>query len=379
MKKKVWLYLLMYYPFVEIIFLLLARGKAYVSFKMLYFGLIFFFQIIGKDNVRLYKKRNIFFAICMIWFGIYQFCCLEKRIHGDYISFFFIIYIFVNFSYDEIIKEYKELIYHEQNRLIWAGISYFMVLLVSMIGFGGIVNTWGIISVKGPYGINHELAYIAIALSALYAVLYQAGNKKICLVFKWLCFLIVILSGVRTAAIVLVIHVLWDYLKLDFNKKIGYMLLGIAAFLVIATQTDLLTNNPITQKNEAAEESGNLTNGRSTFWKEDMQYYINDTDIREKVLGVGIGSIRKVNSKAFGMNIHAHNDVLNFLIGFGVAYTILFIYAFYIFCRFKNGYLLFLELLVMIMGNGLYMYSIVFCLPMIKMYFMEEKEGEFLG
>ena len=88
MKEKLWLYLLLYYPFVEIVFLFLGRGSAYVSFKMLYFLLLFFFQIIGKEDIKKYKKRNTFLAICMMWFGIYQYFVLEGTINGDYISFY---------------------------------------------------------------------------------------------------------------------------------------------------------------------------------------------------------------------------------------------------------------------------------------------------
>ena len=284
-------------------------------------------------------------------------------------------YIFVNFSYDETIRDYTNLIFMEQKRLIGAGIIYFSVLLISMIGFGGIVNTWGIISIKGPYEINHELAYIALALAALYAVLYKINNIKIYLLFQCLCYLIVVASGVRTAAVVLLINVFWEFVKLNVNKKISFTLFGMLILLVIATQTDLLTNNPIMQKNASAEESGNLTNGRTAFWSEDIQYYMDDTHLKEKVLGIGIGNIRNINSKAFGMNIHAHNDILNILIGFGAIYMLLFSSTIFRFCRFKNGHLFFLELLVFIMGNGLYMYSIVFCLPMIKIYFMKEERN----
>ena len=91
----------------------------------------------------------------------------------------------------------------------------------------------------------------------------------------------------------------------------------------------------------------------------------------EKVLGVGMDRLREYMYLRYGTELHAHNDMLNTLIGMGTVGLLLFLVLLVDFCKVnrKWGYV-FIPVFILACTNGLFLYTAVTpALPVLLVYF----------
>lgn len=372
LKSRLLYIAVLFYPFIEELFLYIGRTQGFVTFKLMYFVVILMCIWLNKsENKGIIKASSFFIVIYSVFFLIYQVCFLKEKLSSDTLSFVFFTVFLLMASNDEFIDEMIREIICQKRLITVASVFYLVILVLSILDGRGITGTWGIISLSGPYSLNHDFAYTLTVLFCLFSFLYRNKGGKIYFTLKWCFALLLITTGVRSAAIGLFILICFDFKKLSRKKKIVFLLLGIALFLILAGTTDIIHNNPLVQKNESAAATGNVTNGRVDFWRSDIEFYLQDTGIIEKLLGCGIGAIRTVNFQTYNMDIQAHNDFLNILIGYGLIGIIYSIYLIKKYLKHVSGLLL-LFILVLALTNGFVMYSIVFSIPILKIFFMND-------
>ena len=71
--------------------------------------------------------------------------------------------------------------------------------------------------------------------------------------------------------------------------------------------------------------AGQLTSGRVDFWRIDIKAYI-DLPIIKKIFGAGFDYVYSVNRASYGMNIWAHNDIIDLLLSGGLIGVCLYMF-----------------------------------------------------
>ena len=210
----------------------------------------------------------------------------------------------------------------------------------------------------GQFEIPHSLAYILLALYALSSLQYRLYKKKLPLYMMGLSFVCVVWTGVRSGLLALLILVIMDYLGIkNKTRKITVMFVLVVGVLGLLSFTDILTNNPLVQKTMNAAESGTISNGRDKFAQVLFAYYLFAESNMERFCGIGINGIRQIMKSVYNVEIHAHNDFFNVLLGYGMPGTVLFWSMLIAFCKkVKFGFIVFVILIILALTNGLFMY-----------------------
>lgn len=239
--------------------------------------------------------------------------------------------------------------------------GFYTLLLFGVVFKHGLrAEGWGV-SVPLLYGqfeIPHSLAYILLALYALSSLQYRLYKKKLPLYMMGLSFVCVVWTGVRSGLLALLILVIMDYLGIkNKTRKITVMFVLVVGVLGLLSFTDILTNNPLVQKTMNAAESGTISNGRDKFAQVLFAYYLFAESNMERFCGIGINGIRQIMKSVYNVEIHAHNDFFNVLLGYGMPGTVLFWSMLIAFCKkVKFGFIVFVILVILALTNGLFMY-----------------------
>lgn len=75
----------------------------------------------------------------------------------------------------------------------------------------------------------------------------------------------------------------------------------------------------------ATDIVSSITNGRSEFWSYDLKAF-SQFNILEMLFGKGFDFIYRLNQRAYGLTIYAHNDLINFLVCLGMFGTMIYFY-----------------------------------------------------
>ena len=118
------------------------------------------------------------------------------------------------------------------------------------------------------------------------------------------------------------------------NKKNFYIsIIPIIMFLAfLVSLTPMGEKFIITNQNGYLGYIGTITNGRSIFWKYDLEVFLK-LPLLNKLIGNGFNFIYDINEVAINARIWAHNDYINMLINFGLIGLTTYIYVFYKFSK----------------------------------------------
>lgn len=361
------------YPFIYEIATILSEsaGRRFSIFMLL--------LLIGGIFTNL-KKRN-FIALCMIFvfilinimkFGLFY------VFNQDFYGLILFLLILLYFSDKKMLNNLERIILdkHFSNSVIF--LFYFVLLISVLFGNGlQVSNDWGVSlpMLYGPYGLPHTLAYSLISVYSVCSILWHKNNGKMYLVLMAITSICLIWTGVRSAVLVLVVMLLFDYgsLRQKSNKFIIFSIVGVL-FIYLLLFTDFITNNPVIQKSIIAAGKGSgITNGRLDFISYLWRYFTNEMTFVEKILGIGISNLRKYMALRYGGEIHAHNDFINVLIGMGIMGLVIYVKFLFTFCSLnedkKKNAIVFIILFILVFFNGLYMYvGFVPCIPIIYWY-----------
>lgn len=302
--------------------------------------------------------------------------------HLDFYAFIGFSFTLLIFSRYEILEALKGYLYRHSKLVIFSNMMFFLVLAISIPLRNGLHTGFNmrIPILYGPYSIPHDVAYECLFLYCLNGFMYKKIRQTKFLVFKGLCLGCIVWTATRSAFVAMAILVLIDYWAYrDKQKKYLLFMVAIIGVMYLGMFTDFLISNPITQKTIAAlRDTGTISNSRGYFATSALKGYVRDTNTIQKLLGMGIEGVRSTlkNDPLIKVPIHAHNDYINILCGYGILGFIILIFQQWRLAPIWNKvkYSLMAEsfIFILLYTNGLAMYYIVHPLLPILFIFIEE-------
>ena len=341
---------------------------------------IFYVKEIGLANRNSFLIVNFLLIVYTVWTMVNS--GFSYVIHLDYYAYIGLALTLLIFSKEEILENLKDYLEHHANLIILTNVGYFLILAASIPLRGGLHTGFNmrIPILYGPYSIPHDVAYECLFLYCLNAFMYKRKHTTNFLIFKCICLVCITWTATRSAFLAMVVIVFLDYCAYrNVQKKFLLIVLALAILLCLALFTDVLLVNPITQKTMAAiRDTGTASNGRGYFAKVALNGYINNTNIIQKIFGMGIESVRNTlkEDPLVKVAIHAHNDYVNILCGYGIiGLGILICQQIKLVSLWKIrtfGVLVEIFLTILIYTNGLAMYCIV--TPLLPILFIFSQE-----
>lgn len=298
---------------------------------------------------------NSFFYSYLLTF-IMIWICVEDKLREDFINYFII---------------------GEKRFLIYVAI-FFMAVIYSIFFQNGLRVGYGstIPVLYGPFSIAHMLAYLLMVVYCGVSLFDLENKKRTVIIVKGICVVCLVFTAVRSAVLATAVLLVCDFLSIKkISKKALILSVAFIVLVFMATCTDLLTNNPLIEKTlYASEVGGSITNGREWYRQIALASYVSNTNVIEKAFGVGIPGVIDSIYRALRVKIHAHNDYVNILVGYGFVCFVLFLVSQLSLnktCNSKlNMVLLQLFIFVLAYYNGFALYiNLTGCLPIVVAFF----------
>lgn len=177
---------------------------------------------------------------------------------------------------------------------------------------------------------EHRFAASCVFIFSLNWIVAQEKGKYKYLVFSILPIISIFLCGARTYLGVIFVFVICIYYLVCKKKSTFY----ITIIPVIALGIFLVMLTPMGEKfistfnNEEFDLLASFTNGRSIFWKADIDAFF-DLNFIQQFIGNGYNFIYDVNEKAINDRIWGHNDFINVLLTYGYIGVYIYMYTFF--------------------------------------------------
>lgn len=161
------------------------------------------------------------------------------------------------------------------------------------------------------------------ALSAL-CLIYNVWNKSYYLSILWAS--VLLMSGSRTALIIVIICVIFNYVILPSRSRIstGVKRVGTVIFFLVISL--VYWENMLN-----FWELNRQLSGRLLIWEGYVYHYLTDISILEFLMGIGIGLARNFYEFVEGLRgpVNLHNAWLEVFVSSGVISVIIFLFMFY--------------------------------------------------
>jgi hypothetical protein len=207
-----------------------------------------------------------------------------------------------------------------------------LLVLVSLVTKAGYRYTWEGSYYVGFSSLAHTAAASIFLVISILLITYYTKR------FSWIILLCLLLltygvfeTGARTYIVPAVIVVYLYLNKCRGRKRMKYLLyaLGLAATFVILSKSSIIAKfNFTSTANEYVEVDAlaQQTSGRSAFWVIDINGFL-DGSLFAKILGHGHGYTYYLNKKFYHLDIWAHNDFIQLLVGGGLLTLAVYIIA----------------------------------------------------
>lgn len=241
-------------------------------------------------------------------------------------------------------------------------ILFFMVLFfyVSQYGF---TAGWDTYVLQGPYLYPHTLAYILLMMMMVDCYIWMNSKTKISLLFIALCVGCIVLTAVRSvlvAVAIIVLYILYSLLDHRNFKKLLFCLLIGSIAVAVAYKIGLF--EMVIHKTDLAIKNSSITNGRGDIILSSLKALNGKWLAIKCFFGVGMDALQVNNLINYGAAIHAHNDLIDIFVCYGIPNLILYLYLFWKFS--KDNFIWYtLSLGVLVLFNGLFPY--IDCIPIL--------------
>lgn len=341
--------------------------------------IILFFIFIMLTYVIERKMFKMIFTVLLCALTVINANSITSFFSTDNLYFcFFIMYLIFIYKNDDFYKVSYEFFKAKEKVTIFTSLAVIsMVIIWLFLGKGLYLQDNSTLSLRGPYSLNHSLAYTLLVMYAMCNCVRNKKNYKKILILKMIMTVMIIATAVRSAFLVLIIYLFLDFKRTNYSKKIIVCFLVLPILTVIGIYTGVLINNPLVKKTISAAERGTISNGRDEMTQLGRDYYFNETTMKQKITGIGMEKLRKIYLRHFGTALHAHNDLVNILLGYGFIYLIISAYLIISFSfsnNIKHSFLFMVSILLLAYTNGLFMYIIyVIGLPVVKIFYSENR------
>ena len=330
-------------------------------------------------------KRNLFIILNggVVSYAMYTSIIIYPQylMHSYFYTYLFAIVLFLLFSDEVIRREFYSYFLNAKNRFVLYSFLLFLLVAYTVIFQDGLRHTISMPVLYGPFEIPHYMSYILIVMYCGVYLQYKNADKKILpLMIRILLAVCIIWTAVRSTAIALAILIAYEFLSIkSFKKKFVLAAIVILIIIYLLLETNILINNPLMEKTMyAASNNGSITNNREWFRQAALMYYSNKIGIIGKLFGAGMPNLVKAILESVGAEIHAHNDYVNMLVGYGIVGLVAFIVSQLRLISIKKytRQAIFLQIFIFVLAyyNGFALYTMLTSSMPIIILFFEHNE-----
>lgn len=266
-------------------------------------------------------------------------------------------------------KEYRKKLIDEFNRYtkfsdftIYFSVVITVFCIITKIGY---VKSWDGMYYVGLSELTHTAASSLCLVNAL--ILFNKNKKG----FSWVSLLMMLLlsyaifeTGARTyiiSAVIIIYLYVHDAKEIKNYKHIVYPIIVVLCFIILSKSNivDKINFSKTPDKYNKVDSLTQQTSGRSTFWIIDLKGFVNG-DLFDKLFGHGHGYTYYLNKTYYNLNVWAHNDFIQLIVGGGIITLLLYLaelkklsikvlknkrmmlkiifYTYYLFPAFFNGF-----------------------------------------
>lgn len=354
------------YPLLNIIVAFLLHGEGLMKLLVGYTSIFLFSFIVCKKGRKILINKKSLIVLILIFLEWFLFVTTVPSMYNIEQLFMFSLFIAVcfMFSNEDVQTDFCQWINKKDKFVLFVQVLYLVVLGFSCIFSDGVNRgQWGISSLKGPYEINHLLAYELLTFVLIDVIIMR--KNKWAIVFLCINSSLIFLTAVRSVLLVWVIAALFYFYKKNIKQKFLMIIVGILALGFLISKTSLL--DAVIKKTNTAINTSTITSGRGAIYLNSIEAYINAEKPIYWLSGMGQENLGLYNrNHKIWMNIHAHNDFIDALAQFGVIGFILCIISYISMIKAKKKIGLIL-VFVLAFSNGFYMYPT--CLFGIMIFF----------
>lgn len=306
----------MLYPLIDITMAYLNKNDGMLTMHLFFcmvicYVLTIFEIVVGQIRI---KRINLLFVAFFITIYVHEIILRDDK---EGIAFFlkvvFACFLFWSYKKNNFYEEFAQ--YFQKYSIWWilVNIGVFGILALSTLQ-GGTFSHWDTITLKGPYMLNHTLAYIVLFmfLGNLYFVLVK--KNIVYVILSIICFALMLLTGVRTVFIP-ILFLIWIYVKKKGVK--GLIITILVGGLILSELYFTGIMDSIIEKTLYAAQNGSVSNGRLLIWKTSMNAYFAGGKIDKFLFGIGEAALEEYNLQKIGFQIQAHNDFITVFVSYG--------------------------------------------------------------
>ena len=292
---------------------------------------------------------------------------LRLIMHTDNIDFFNFLICMTLWEDKRLCYRFRRFINDNQCIMLMCIIFTLLSIVISITCEIGFIEAQRSKILIGFFKFEHGLAYHVLILYAMTFMLDNKKHKTFVLVLKAVLAGIIIFTGVRSAALVLIIMMLFDYTEQSSLTKLMIAVVGVFVLIGVWDRIEDVKRIPIVEKTIRAADIGDVTNGRYDLNQIGLNCYFNKTSTVQKWFGYKMNELRNEYEVLAGNRFHAHNDFINILLGYGIANLIIAVTVLIRFAERPLKLLMILMLGILAYTNGLFMYlPFVVMLPIFK-------------
>lgn len=287
--------------------------------------MLFAYILLNSYYMRNGKKIRffIFNFLTIIYIGYIGVKCGVSEIISSYFYGYLLTFIMMLIcTEDDLREEFIQYFMTRKKRFAAYVTVFFVTVVFSIIFINGLKVGYGskIPVLYGPFNIAHKLAYLLMVVYCGVSLFDLENKKKTVIAIKLVCIICIVCTAVRSAVLATAVLIICDFLSIrKISKKAIILGVGFIVLIFLATNTDILTKNPLIEKTlYATEVGGSITNGRELYRQIALAYYAIKTTLFEKIFGVGISGVVEAIYSVLRVKIQAHNDYVNLLVGYGI-------------------------------------------------------------
>lgn len=354
--KRLLYSLICVYPLINILVCYIFKGDNMNTFSIIYCGMLIIILLMQKKQI----SKCLFLTGFLGIFTIVLSMIRETGIIHISSAVMFVVTIFCFFCFSERyfdIDDFGKYIVGKKHSWYLLQAIYLLILLLHYTQYG-LTAGWNTWVLKGPYNYPHTLAYLLLFFTMADAYLWIQAKSGIGFLFAGISFVLIFLTAVRVvllAAAMAILFMLWQFMaNKQFKKVLFFIVIGIVG-AAIAYKFGLL--EALIRKTRLALWSGSITNGRGNIVKMSIKALTMDGSkgIFNSIFGVGMEQLLASNKINMKVAIHAHNDLIDVLVCYGVINLAIYIYGLYKLEK-KHRICFLLCIGVLALSNGLFMY-----------------------
>lgn len=356
-KKKFKQQLLLWYPLLNLIVAYIFKGDMMNTFSIIICGIIILFS---------YKKMlsgrvtiiTIFWLLVTLLVSMFR----DTKIGiVNCITYLITIVVFMIYTKEDVTNLKKHFL--RCSREFFAMEIIFFLLLIVYVYRYGFTAGWDTYVLQGPYVYPHTLAYIMLLMLMIDCYIWMNSKNGIAIFLALICAGGVVLTAVRTVLISVVFIALYVMYKLidykKFKKIIFCFSLGMVT-LIVAYKMGMF--DIVIHKTQLALANSSISNGRGKIFEVSLKALSERLSAKCLFWGVGMEVLQANNLRYMGAAIHAHNDLIDVLVCYGVPNLCIYLIQFYKFSK-KELFWYIGSLGTLILFNGLFTY--IDCIPIL--------------